>query len=164
MTDIEDSTSTFLSILGGISGYLVDSQEVILLALSLAAALKALPSLHKRMRAVNGENEKASRLICAEDWIFFGASITGYLLTAGTGNLGYALIGLLIGAACKSSFSLIEYYRFRPSAGSYSPSEDILLLGVSLIPALVSYFTLNIDFALYGLVFAFIAKGSGSMG
>ncbi|MCL4519194.1 MAG: hypothetical protein M1587_08370 [Thaumarchaeota archaeon] len=166
MPEIEDSTSTFISLLGGISGYLVDSKEVILLSLSLAAALKALPSLHKGTRVENGERSKTPRLINAEDWIFFGASLIGYLLTAGTGNLDYAIVGLLIAAICKSTFSFIEYYGEKQKHGSdkYSPSEDFLLLTVALIPAVASYFTSNLDYALYGLVFAFIAKGSGSMG
>ena len=164
MPDTEDYGSAFVTLLGAISSYFVTNPEVILLSLALAAALKAVPSLQNSFKAVY--SRRNPNLIKTEDVGYLGAALIGYLATAGSGDLRFAVIGLVIAAVLKSSPSLLQHYvveRGNPNV-RYSAWEDYLLLVVAVVPALVSYFTGRLDYAIYGLVFAFTAKSAGSLG
>ena len=164
MPNTEDYTSTFITLLGAISSYFVANTEVILLSLALAAALKAVPSLQNSFKKAYAR--KNPSLIKAEDCGYLGAALIGYLATAGSGELAFAIIGLVIAAVLKSVPSLLQHYlvgKVKPNE-RYSVWEDYLLLIVAVVPALVSYFTGRPDYVIYGLVFAFAAKSAGSLG
>ena len=164
MPDTEDYSSTVITLLGGISSYFVANTEVILLSLALAAALKAVPSLQNSFK--KAYSRKNPSLIKVEDCGYLGASLVGYLATAGSGDLRFAVIGLVIAAVLKSSPSLLQHYVVEKGNHKelYSPWEDYLLLLVAVVPAIVSFFTGRLDYVIYGLVFAFTAKGAASFG
>jgi hypothetical protein len=161
MPESEDVTSTSLTLLGSIAALLVDNTNVILLSLSLAAALKALPSLY----AGPVSPKKRLPLITAEDSILFTAAFLGYLFTAGTGDQKFAILGLTIAAVGKSVPSLLEgeMHKGDPDR-KYGSAEDWMMFGITFVSVALWVATGSPSYAIYGLVFAFIAKGLGSFG
>ena len=161
MPKSEDATSTFVTLLGTIAGLLSRDNNVILLSLGLAAALKALPSLY----AGPTDGKKRLRLITAEDSILFIAAFLGYLFTAGTGDQKFAILGLTIAAVGKAVPSLLEGEMQKgDSAPKHNPTEDWLMFGITFVSVALWVATGSPAYAIYGLVFAFTAKGLGSFG
>ncbi len=157
MAPDEDTSFTYLTLVGTVAGVFADSQGVILLSLALAAALKALPSLYARDR---GDSGPGSILIRAEDWVMFLAAAVGYILTAGTGNPNFAIAGLAVAAVGKSSPSLYRHRRYGSDREhDYSPTADLVMLTISLVSVALTVVTMNPSWATYGIVFAFIGKG-----
>src|SRR2546425_11391206 len=161
MTKAEDATSTSICLLGGIAGIIVKNTDVILLSLSLAAALKALPSLY----AGPAGGKKRLLLITAEDSILFIGAFLGYLFTAGTGDQKFAVLGLTIAAVGKSVPSLLDgAIQKGDSDRKYNSAEDWLMFGITFVSVALWVATGSPAYAIYGLVFAFTAKGLGSFG
>jgi hypothetical protein len=160
MPKSEDATSTSVTLLGTIAGLLAYNTNVILLSLSLEAALKALPSLY----AGPPSGKKRLLLITAEDSILFIASFLGYLFTAGTGEQKFAILGLTIAVGGKAVPSLIEAAMQRDSAPKHNMTEDWLMFGITFVSMVFWVVTGSQAYAIYGLVFAFTAKGLGSFG
>jgi hypothetical protein len=155
----EDVASTYMTLLGGLAGIFSQTPNVILLALTFAAALKALPSLYAGKGA--GDDSKPN-LISFEDWILFLSSVAGYLLTAGSGDPRFALAGLTVAATGKSVPSLLQHRRpVKNHSRRYNPTEDWTMLFLTIISAALSLATRNLSYATFGLVFAFMAKGLG---
>lgn len=160
MPQQEDVTLTYVTIIGTLAGVFADSANVILLSLTFAAALKALPSLYTRR---SSGDLPGFVYIEAEDWIFFLASIAGYLLTAGSGDARYAIVGLAVATIGKSFPSLYRHRRFgRDSDQAYNQVEDQLMLVIALVSILLAAATSHLSYATYGLAFAFVVKGLGS--
>ena len=161
MPKSEDATSTSVTLVGTIAALLARDTNVILLSLSLAAALKALPSLY------TGPPKPKKRLlpITAEDSILFLAAFLGYLFTAGTGDQKFAILGLTIAAVGKSVPSLVEgaVHKGDPDR-KYNSAEDWFMFGIAFVSVALWVATGSPAYAIYGLVFAFIAKGLGSFG
>jgi hypothetical protein len=161
MPKSEDVTSTSVTLLGTIAGLLATSNSVILLSLSLAAALKALPSLY------NGPTggKKRLLLITVEDSLLFVAAFLGYLFTAGTGDQKFAILGLTVAAVGKTVPSLLEGAMHKgDSATRRNLTEDWLMFGITFVSVALWVASANPAYAIYGLVFAFTAKGLGSFG
>ena len=157
----EDVTSTSVTLVGTIAALLARDTNVILLSLSLAAAPKALPSLY----AVPADGKKRLLLITAEDSILFIAAFLGYLFTAGTGDQKFAILGLTIAAVGKTVPSLVEGATHKgDSAPKHSLTEDWMMFGITFVSVALWDATGNPAYAIYGLVFAFTAKGLGSFG
>jgi hypothetical protein len=147
-----------MTLLGGLVGLVSQTQTVILLSLTFAAALKALPSLYARKNASGAK----PNLIAGEDWILFLGAVVGYLLTAGSGDPRFALAGLAVAAIGKSIPSLLQHRRpVENHLQTYNPTEDLLMLLITVISVALALFTRNLSYATYGLVFAFVAKGLG---
>ena len=161
MTKAEDATSTSICLVGGIAGILAKNTDVILLSLSLAAALKALPSLY----AGPAGGKKRLLLITAEDSTLFIAAFLGYLFTAGTGDQKFAILGLTIAVVGKTVPSLLEgAMRKGDSVPKHSLTEDWMMFGITFVSVALWVAAGNPAYATYGLVFAFTAKGLGSFG
>jgi hypothetical protein len=158
MPQSEDATSTTMTLVGTVSGLLVNSTNVILLSLTFAAALKALPSIY----AGRSDSDKRFHLSMVEDWILFIGAFLGYLFTAGTGDQKFALIGLAIASVGKSLPSLLDR---APQKGDsrfkHVSVEDLMMFGITVLSVALWFVTGRPEYGTYGLVFAFIAKGLG---
>ena len=153
----EDTSFTYLTLAGTIAGVFANSSSVILLSLSLAAALKALPSLYRKNK---DDTTPGQRLIRAEDWVLFLAAAIGYILAAGTRNSGYALAGLAVAAIGKALPSLYRHSHYGPDPGhSYDPTPDVVLLSIAVVSVILTAVTGNLSWGIYGIVFAFVGKG-----